>query len=253
MESVLTETLGTTFVVTLNRPRRRNAIDRGMAVLLASALDQFDGNETLRVCIVTGAEGVFCSGRDLRAFLDGDDPSLPGTGLGGMVRRSLTKPLIAAVEGFAVAGGFEIALACDLIVAARGARFGLPEARRALVPSGGALRRLPQRATDGLVLELALTGELVDAARLHSLGVINRLVEPGQALACAQALAEEIARSGPLAVAAIKRLVRAQHGWTEAEFWANQSSVTDPIFASEDASEGAAAFVEHREPVWRGL
>jgi enoyl-CoA hydratase len=250
--TVLTGQVGKAMVITLNRPERRNAVDSSVARGVAAALDELDRDDDLRIGIVTGAGGTFCTGRDLQAFLDGDNPTVPGRGLAGIVRRSATKPLIAAVEGFAVAGGFEIALACDLIVAARGSRFGLPEVRRSLVPSAGALLRLPERLPQGIVMELALTGGFVPATRLWRLGVVNRLSEPDEALDDALELAEEIAAGGPLSITAITQIVRSQRDWSEEEFWDRQAEIVDPVFASEDAQEGASAFLENRQPIWRG-
>ena len=250
--TVIKERFESAFVVTLNRPERGNAVNQALAKGIAAALDELDADPDLRVGIVTGAGGMFCTGRDLQAFLAGDNPTVPGRGLGGIVRRGSRKPLIAAVEGFAVAGGFEIALACDLIVAAQDARFGLPEARRSLVPSAGALLRLPQRLPQGVVMELALTGELVGAEHLRGLGVVNRLAVPGGALDVALELAATIAANGPLSVLAITEIVRSQRDWTEDDFWDRQAEIVDPVFASEDAREGARAFLEKRDPVWRG-
>jgi enoyl-CoA hydratase len=173
-------------------------------------------------------------------------------GFAGIVQRASRKPLIAAVEGFAVAGGFEIALACDLLVAARNAKFGVPEVRRSLVAAGGALLRMPQRMPYALAMELALTGDPIEAQRGHELGVVNRLTEPGQAVEVALELAERIAANGPLALAATKEVLQGQRDWSQEEFWERQRTIVDPVFASQDAQEGATAFAEKRAAVWQG-
>jgi enoyl-CoA hydratase len=160
--------------------------------------------------------------------------------------------LIAAVEGWALAGGFELVLACDLVVAARTARFGVPEVKRSLVAAGGGLRRLPQRLPYGVAMELALTGDPIDAERAYELGLVNRLAEPGAAVDVALELAGAIARNGPLALEATKATLQQQFDWTEAEFWQHQAELAEPVMRSEDAREGATAFAEKREPVWQG-
>ena len=200
--SVLTEERDGVLLITLNRPDQRNAVNLAVAEGIAAALDRLDGSPDLRVGVLTGAGKGFCAGMDLKAFVAGERPYVEGRGFAGIVRRPPEKPLIAAVEGFAVAGGFEIALCCDLLVAARGARFGIPEVTRGLVAAGGALLRLPRRIPYHLAMELALTGELVDAERMAEVGRVSRLVEPGEAVTAALELAETIAANGPLALAA---------------------------------------------------
>jgi enoyl-CoA hydratase len=190
---------------------------------------------------------------DLKAFAaTGERPWAGDRGFAGIVRRASAKPLIAAIEGFAVAGGLEIAVACDLIVAAKGAKLGIPEARRSLVAAGGALRRLPRRLPYGIAMELALTGDPITAERAYELGLVNQLAEPGAALEAALALAERITANGPLALTASKAVLEAQWGWSDAEFFDRQAAVVDPVMASEDAREGALAFKEKREPRWQG-
>ena len=189
---------------------------------------------------------------DLGAFVRGESPWFGDRGFAGIAQRAARKPLIAAIEGFAVAGGMEIALACDLIVAARGAKLGIPESKRSLVAAGGALLRLPRRMPYHVVMELALTGELLLAERFHEFGVVNRLAEPGAAVAVALELAAAVAKNGPLALAASKRILQEQFDWSTAEMWERQGAISGPVFASEDAKEGASAFKEKREPVWRG-
>jgi enoyl-CoA hydratase len=249
---VLTERRDSVLLITLNRPEARNAINTAMAEGIAVALDQLDADDALKAGVLTGAGRSFCAGMDLRAFVAGERPWVGDRGFGGVVQRASRKPLIAAVEGFAVAGGFEIALACDLLVAARNAKLGVPEVKRSLVAAGGALLRMPQRMPYALAMELALTGDPIEAQRGHELGVVNRLTEPGQAVEVALELAERIAANGPLALAATKEVLQSQRDWSQEEFWERQRTIVEPVFASEDAREGATAFAEKREPVWQG-
>jgi len=249
---VRVERRGDALVVTLNRPEARNAVNLPLAQGIAAALDELDATPALRVGVLTGAGGAFCAGMDLKAFTTGERPWVDGRGFAGIVERASRKPLIAAVEGFAVAGGLEIALACDLIVAARDARLGIPEVRRSLVAAGGALLRLPQRLPSGVAAELALTGELIDAERAHALGLVNRLAAPGEALDRALELAAAVAANGPLAVDATKRVLDEAPAWGRDEFWSRQREIADPVFQSQDAKEGARAFAEKRAPIWRG-
>jgi enoyl-CoA hydratase len=204
------------------------------------------------VGVLTGAGKGFSSGMDLKAFATGERPWVGDRGFAGITQRASDKPLIAAIEGFAVAGGFEIALSCDLIVAARDARVGIPEVKRSLVAAGGALIRLPKRIPYHVAMELALTGETIGAERAHELGIVNRLSEPGAAVDAALELAAAIARNGPLALTASKKIVASAPDWTEAEAWQKQGEISGPVFGSEDAREGAVAFAEKREPVWKG-
>jgi enoyl-CoA hydratase len=250
--SVLVEERDGALVITIDRPEARNAIDRAIAEGIAAALDRLDGEDGLRAGVLTGAGGYFSAGMDLKAFAAGERPAAGGRGFAGIVERPPAKPLIAAIEGFALAGGLEIALACDLIVAARGARLGIPEVKRSLVASGGALLRLPARIPYHVAMELALTGEPITAERAHGLGLVNRVAEPGGTLAAALELAVAIAAGGPLAIAATKRVLVEAPGWPVEEAWARQAEIAGPVYASEDAREGAAAFAEKRVPVWRG-
>jgi enoyl-CoA hydratase len=251
-EVVIRERRGDVLLITLNRPQVRNAVDGAIAAGVAGALDELDADDELAVGILTGAGGYFCAGMDLGAFVRGESPWFGDRGFAGIAQRAARKPLIAAIEGFAVAGGMEIALACDLIVAARGAKLGIPEAKRSLVAAGGALLRLPRRMPYHVVMELALTGELLPAERFHEFGVVNRLAEPGDAVAVALELAAAVAKNGPLALAASKRILQEQFDWSAAEMWERQRVISGPVFDSEDAKEGASAFKEKREPVWRG-
>jgi enoyl-CoA hydratase len=250
---LLVERRGAVLVLTLNRPEVRNAIDKPLADAIAAALDELDADDTLSVGVLAGAGKGFCAGMDLKAFGEtGERPWSGDRGFAGIVRRSSDKPLIAAVEGFAVAGGLEIALACDLIVAAEGAKLGIPEVKRGLVAAGGALRRLPRLLPSALAMELALTGELITADRAYALGAINRLAKPGAALDDALDLAQAIAANGPLALRATKTILRDQWSWDDAAFWERQEAQVGPVMASEDAREGARAFTEKRAPQWRG-
>jgi enoyl-CoA hydratase len=250
--AVLKERRGRILIITLNRPEQRNAVNAAVAEGVAAALEELDGEAELSLGVLTGAGKGFCSGMDLKAFRAGEPARVPGRGFAGIVERPPQKPLIAAIEGFAVAGGLEVALACDLIVAARGARLGIPEVKRSLVAAGGALLRLPRTLPRNVAMELALTGELIDAERGQALGLVNRLAEPGEALATALELAEGIAANGPLALAATKRIMVESADWPDAEFFARQREINDPVRNSEDAHEGAVAFAERRDPVWKG-
>jgi enoyl-CoA hydratase len=250
-EPVLTERRDGVLLITLNRPEARNAVNLALAEALAAALERLDADDAA-VGVLTGAGKGFCAGMDLKAFVAGERPWVGDRGFAGIVQRGPRKPLVAAVEGFALAGGLEVALACDLIVAARGARLGIPEVKRSLVAAGGALRRLPQRLPFGVAMELALTGDPIDAERGYELGLVNRLAEPGQAVGVALELAGAIARNGPLALDATKAILHQQADWGEAEFWQRQGELSGPVFTSQDAREGATAFAEKREPVWQG-
>jgi enoyl-CoA hydratase len=249
---VLVERRGAVQVVTINRPHARNALDAAVARGVAAAVDELDASEELRAGVLTGAGGFFSAGMDLKAFLRGETPAIEGRGLCGITRTPPRTPLIAAVEGGALAGGFELVLACDLVVAGRGARFGVPEVKRSLVAAGGAALLLPQRVPRAVALELLLTGEPIDAGRAAAAGLVNRVVDDGTALDAAVELAKVIAANGPLAVAATKQIVQSVPSWTPDEMWARQEEVVAPVFASEDAREGSTAFAERRPPVWRG-
>jgi enoyl-CoA hydratase len=250
-EAVLTEADGGVLLITLNRPDARNAINAALAAGVAAALDRLDGDDDLKVGILTGAGRGFSAGMDLKAFVAGESPHVEGRGLAGITQAPPRKPIIAAIEGFAVAGGLEVALACDLIVAARGTKLGLPEAKRSLVAAAGGLLRLPRRMPYHLAMEMALTGDLISAERAHEVGIVNRLAEPGAALEAARELAAAIVANGPLATAASKRILAAAVDWTEAEAWERQAAIAGPVSASDDAREGATAFAEKRPPVWR--
>jgi enoyl-CoA hydratase len=251
-EAVLTEADGPVAVVTINRPAARNAVNEAVASGMAATLDDLETQPDIQVIVLTGAGGTFCAGMDLKGFLTGENPLAGGRGFGGIVERPPGKPVIAAVEGYALAGGFEIALACDLIVASEEATFGLPEVTRGLVAAAGGLLRLPRRVPYHLAMEIALTGERVAAARLHQAGLISQLVPAGQALDRARQLAARIAANAPLALEATKRIVVESADWPSAEAFARQNDIMAPVFSSADAVEGATAFAEKRAPVWRG-
>jgi enoyl-CoA hydratase len=251
-QAVLTERREAVLVITINRPDQRNAINGDVAAGIAAALDELDADPGLSIGVLAGAGKGFSSGMDLKAFVTGDRPWVGDRGFAGITQRAAAKPLIAAVEGFAVAGGLEVALACDLIVASRGTRLGIPEVKRSLVAAGGGLLRLPRVLPRNVAMELALTGEPILAERAHELGMVNRLVEPGEALEAALELAAAIARNGPLALTASKRILNESPDWPDAEFFKRQGEITEPVMTSEDAREGATAFAEKRDPVWRG-
>ena len=251
-EAVVLEADAGVLLITINRPQARNAVNTAVAEGIAAALDRLDAEADLQVGILTGAGGTFCAGMDLKGFATGERPWVGDRGFAGITQRAARKPLIAAVEGYALAGGFEVALSCDLIVAATDARFGIPEVKRSLVAGAGGLIRLPKRMPYHLAMELALTGDPISAERAYAVGVVNRLAEPGQAVGQARELAATIARNGPLAIDASKRIVQGALDWTEEEAWAKQGEIAGPVFGSKDAIEGATAFAEKREPVWRG-
>jgi enoyl-CoA hydratase len=250
--AVLIERRERVLVVTINRPDQRNAINAAVAGGIAAALDELDSNQALSVGVLTGAGKGFSAGMDLKAFVAGESSDGGDRGFAGITERPAEKPLIAAIEGFAVAGGLEVALACDLIVASRGARLALPEVKRSLVASGGGLLRLPRVLPRTIATELALTGEPITAERGYELGMVNRLTEPGGALEAALELATVIAANGPLALTATKRILRESGDWPESEFFLRQKAIAGPVYASDDAREGASAFAEKRPPEWSG-
>lgn len=248
---VLVERADAVLVVTINRPGARNAINTAAAEGIAAAMADLDADDGLAVGVITGAGGGFCAGMDLKAFLAGERPSVPGRGFAGIVQRPPEKPLIAAVEGSAVAGGFEIVLGCDLIVAAEDASFGLPEVKRGLVAAGGGLLRLPERIGYHLAAEWALTGKRVSAVEARDAGLVSRIAAAGGALAEARRLAAEVAGNGPLAVRATKRILGEARDWPRGEAFARQQEIVEPVRSSADAKEGARAFTEKRPPRWQ--
>jgi enoyl-CoA hydratase len=248
---VLVEQRDRILIITINRPKAKNAVNSAVAHGLAEAVDRLDGDPGLSVGIVTGAGGTFCAGMDLKAFARGEVPIVEGRGM-GFTERGPDKPLIAAVEGYALAGGTELALATDLIVASKDASFGIPEVKRGLVAGGGGLLRLPARIPSAIAMELALTGEAFTAERAHALGMVNVLTEPGGALDAAIELAERITVNGPLAVAATKRIIVESRGWSPDTQFGEQNKILMPVFGSNDAKEGAVAFAEKRPARWTG-
>jgi enoyl-CoA hydratase len=239
-------------VITINRPKARNAVNGAVAQGIAGALDELDERKDVSVLVITGAGGTFCAGMDLKGFLTGDNPLAGGRGFAGITEKPPVKPVIAAVEGYALAGGCEVALSCDMVVASTEAKFGIPEVKRGLVAGAGGLLRLPRRIPYHIAMEVALTGDHYPAARMAELGLVNRLTEPGEALATAKELALKIAENAPLALAATKRVIVESPDWPREEAFARQGEIITPVFVSKDATEGAASFAEKRKPVWTG-
>jgi enoyl-CoA hydratase len=247
-DEVLTERRGRVLLITLNRPEARNAINSALAEGLVRSVEELDGDDGLTAGVLTGSGRGFCSGMDLKAFVTEGPPRA----LTPFLTKGAAKPLVAAIEGFAMAGGLELALTCDLLVAAGGAKLGIPEANVGLFAAGGGLLRLPQRLPYGVAMEMALTADPITAEQAHRYGLVARVSEPGQAVEVALALAERIARNAPLAVAASKRLIRDGQGLTDDEFWAAQAPLIPGVFGSKDAREGPRAFAEKRPPQWSG-
>lgn len=249
---VLTEIRGEVGVVTLNRPGVRNALDLAVRNELQEALERLDADTRVLAVVLTGAGGNFCSGRDLKAAAAGEPLPPRSAQIAAFTRVSIGKPVIAAIEGYALAGGFELALSCDLLVASRDAVFGLPEVKRNLVAVGGGLIRLPRRVPYHLAMEMALTGDHVPAERLAAHGLFARLTEPGETLANAVALADSICECGPSSVRATKEILRQAYEWSgEREAFDAQFAIAQPAVASADRREGIAAFLEKRAPVWK--
>ena len=246
--AVLTERRGRVLVITLNRPEAMNAINGALSEGLRSAVQELDSDSGLTAGVVTGAGKGFCSGMDLKAFSRGEDigPMLE------FVQNGAAKPLVGAIEGFALAGGLELALSCDLLVAARGAKLGIPEVGVGLFAAGAGLFRLPGRVGYGTAMEMAITGDPITAEEAADHGLVSRLTEPGEALSAALVLAERIAQNAPLAVAASKQLIRATQGATEEELWKIQRPHMATVWKSGDAKEGPRAFAEKRPPEWTG-
>ncbi|MBN9062323.1 MAG: enoyl-CoA hydratase [Rhizobiales bacterium 65-9] len=253
MSEVLFEANNGVAVITINRPDAKNAVNLAVSEGVAAGLDEIARRDDIMIGVITGAGGAFCAGMDLKAFLRGEVVKLKDKGFAGITQATLAKPMIAAVEGYALGGGFEIAIACDLIVAAETARFGLPEVKRGLVANAGGLVRLPFQLPSRIAAEFVLTGDLIEPARLLQYGLINKVTKEGEALSAAKDLAARIAANGPLAIAASRRVMAESRDWSRDELFERQAAITGAVFTSQDAKEGARAFAEKRKPVWRGV
>lgn len=251
-DEVLVDIADGIMTVTLNRPKAKNAANRALAEGVAAAMDELDSNDAISVAIITGAGGTFCAGMDLKAFVSGEMPTVEGRGFAGLTEATPRKPLIAAVEGYALAGGLELAISCDLIVTADNAKFGIPEVKRGLAAAAGGLMKLPRQIPPRLAMEMALTGDFVSAERAAEMGLVNEVVPAGTALEAAKALAGRIAANGPLAVAVSKQVIIESGDWSSTEMWNKQQELVMPVFGSEDAIEGSVAFAEKRAPNWKG-
>jgi enoyl-CoA hydratase len=251
-DAVLVDVADGVMTVTINRPEAKNAVNKQVAEGIAAAMDKLDSSDDIHVAILTGADNTFCAGMDLKAFVTGELPFVEGRGFAGLVEKLPRKPLIAAVEGHALAGGLELAIACDLVVTADNAKFGIPETKRGLAAGAGGLMRLPRQIPPRIAMELAMTGDFIDAQRAADLGLVNKVVPAGTALEGAKELAAKIAANGPLAVAVSKQVIIESADWNADNMWENQGKIVQPVFSSEDAIEGATAFAEKRAPVWKG-
>jgi enoyl-CoA hydratase len=251
LSEVLTQQQDGVLIITINRPEAKNAVNRAVAEGIAAAMEQLDSDKALNAAIITGAGGTFCSGMDLKAFLKGEFPVVQGKGFAGFIEAPPRKPLIGAVDGYALAGGMEIATACDLLVANKDAKFGIPEVKRGLVAAGGGLLSLPAITGKRIAMELALTGDFFSAQRAYEVGFVNRITD-GAAIEGALELAAIVAANGPLALIATKRILSERPDWTTDEMWKKQSAIAMPVMMSKDSKEGAMAFAEKRKPNWTG-
>jgi len=251
-DEVLTEIRGKVKVITLNRPEAMNSVNQELAQALVAAVDEMDANPDISVGVLAGNGRGFCAGMDLKEFVKGNFPTIPGRGFGGITEQPPKKPLIAAVEGFALAGGCELALACDLIVASEGAKFGIPETGVGLFAAAGGLLRLPRVLPHAVAMRMALTAQPITAEEAHGYGMVTEVTSKGEAVDKAVELAEQIAANAPLALIASKEIIRETQGRTEAEFWEYQQAHYDKVFESDDGIEGATAFAERRAPNWQG-
>lgn len=251
-QPLILEERGRTLILTLNRPHAKNAMSLQLSEELAAAFDMLDNRDDLSLGVITGAGGTFCAGMDLKGFARGEIPIVPDRGFAGLVQRPPRKPLVAAVEGYALGGGFEIALACDLIVAASDATFGLPEVKRGLTANAGGLLRLPDRIPYHIAMELVLTGRMLPADEAGELRLLNQVTASGGALEAALELADRVADNAPLALATSKQVMIESTDWPIDEKFDRQHEYVNPIRQSNDAAEGAKAFAEKRKPVWTG-
>ncbi|MEO9467738.1 crotonase/enoyl-CoA hydratase family protein [Parasphingorhabdus sp.] len=251
MSEVLTDIQDGVIIVTVNRPEAKNAMTRAAAEGIHAAMQQLDEDVSLNAGIITGAGGTFCSGMDLKGFLKGELPSVKGYGFGGITEKGPEKPIIAAVEGYALAGGLELALACDLCVANDKAKFGIPEVKRSLVAAAGGVLKLQQLVGKRIAMEMALTGDFFTAQRAYEVGFVNRLTD-GAALDAAMELAATVAANGPLALKATKKIINESYDWTSENMWEKQQEISGHVFTSADAREGSMAFAEKRKPNWQG-
>jgi enoyl-CoA hydratase len=251
-DEVLVDVTDGIMTVTLNRPKAKNAANRAVAVGVAAAMDELDSNDSIHVAIITGAGGTFCAGMDLKAFVSGELPVVEGRGFAGLTESPPRKPLIGAIEGYALAGGLELAISCDLLVTADDAKFGIPEVKRGLAAAAGGLIKLPRQIPSRVAMELAITGDFITAQRAYEIGLVNQVVPSGTALEAAKALAARIVANGPLAVAISKQVIQESADWSDDEMWEKQQEIVMPVFGSEDAMEGSIAFAEKRAPNWKG-
>lgn len=248
------EVQGPIAILRIDRPAARNAVDGEVARGMEAALDRLEGDPDVWIGVLCGEGSVFCAGADLKAIAAGRGAELRTErgGFGGLVQRERDKPLIAAVDGPALAGGCELALACDIIVASRAASFGLPEVKRSLLAAAGGLFRLPRMLPLSVAMELALTGDPIEAERAHQLGLVNHLTEPGHALAGALTLAGRIAENGPLAVRETRKIIRMATAGDDGPLWQASFDAFARLSATEDFQEGPRAFIEKRKPVYKG-
>lgn len=248
------EVQGQTAIITIDRPDARNAINPQVAAAIESSLDAAESDDSVRSTIVSGSGPVFCAGADLKAIQAGDGPRLftARGGFAGVTRRARAKPLIAAVDGPALAGGLEIVLSCDIVVASTRATFGLPEVKRGLVAAGGGLLRLQQRIPFNIALEMQMTGDPKAAVDMYKRGLVNLLCEPGEAVAVAMTVAQRIAANAPLAVRESRRVAIGSFVGSEEQGWKLSADSDARVLASDDVQEGLQAFIDKRQPIWSG-
>jgi enoyl-CoA hydratase/carnithine racemase len=239
-------------VITIARPEVRNAIDKATADAIKDAVDEIDARDDITIAILTGAGGFFSAGMDLKSVSAGGERPINERGFAGIASQPPRKPIIAAVEGKALGGGFELALACDIIIAADDVQFGLPEVKRGLVAAAGGVTRLPRRIPQNIAMEAAITGDPISVQKAAEFGLVNQVTPPGETLAAARALAEKVAANAPLAVRASKRLVVESADWDVDDLLDKQQAIVQPIRDSQDAQEGMKAFAEKRPPKWKG-